>query len=163
MVRIREAHTGEYPFLAELIVRAYFVGPGVSEQYRPILADVGGRAVHCPILVAADETDRPVGTATYVPGPGLPESEFDDADAVGMRMLAVEPARWGEGIGRVLTGACVDRARAAGRRRMVVHVRPEMAVARRLYESMGFRRAPERDWEWREEVPLLGYTLDIEN
>jgi ribosomal protein S18 acetylase RimI-like enzyme len=77
-------------------------------------------------------------------------------------MLAVDPAGGqGRGMGRALVRACIDRARAEGRSRIVLLTRPRMVAAHRLYEAMGFRRVPERDWEPEQGIELLGFELDL--
>jgi ribosomal protein S18 acetylase RimI-like enzyme len=97
---------------------------------------------------------------TYVPGPG-PDSETDDPDAAEIRMLAVLPAARGRGVGRALVEACIDLAREAHRRRLVLHTRAVMEDARHIYESLGFVRAPALDFSV-EGIELLGYVLDLE-
>jgi GNAT superfamily N-acetyltransferase len=61
------------------------------------------------------------------------------------RFLAVDPAARGRGIGRALFAACLDRARAAGKRRMALPTTEWMVTARAMYERAGFRREPEGD------------------
>ncbi len=51
---------------------------------------------------------------------------------------------------------CLDRARAAGKRRMVLSTGPRMAAAHRLYERLGFTRLPQRDW-----APVPGVDLVV--
>ena len=57
--------------------------------------------------------------------------------------------------------ACLERARAAGKRRMVLSTDVRMAAAHRLYERLGFTRLPERDWSPLPGVDLLVYALDL--
>ena len=111
------------------------------------------------MLVAADG-DHIVGTVTYVPARS-PYAEFDDDDAVGIRMLAVHPTAQRLGVGRALVEECLRLARAQGRARVVLHTTPWMTTAQRLYERLGFERAPERDWRPRPEVQLIGYVLEL--
>jgi ribosomal protein S18 acetylase RimI-like enzyme len=158
-MEIREARRPEYPEIGELTLRAYLAGAGASAPYRPRLRDVAGRAATSTVLVAVDGSL--LGTVTYVPGPGTPLSEFADAEAAGMRMLAVEPAARGRGIGRALVEACIERARRQGKRRLVIHVRPEMAAALAIYEALGFRHEPRRDFEPLPGVELRGYVFDL--
>jgi predicted N-acetyltransferase YhbS len=99
---------------------------------------------------------------TYVPGPGTRYSESEAPDEAGIRMLAVDPRLQGRGIGRLLVEACLARAKAAGRRRLVLLTRPSMVAARRLYARLGFRRAPARDWEFLPGEWLLGYEIDLD-
>ncbi|HEY6057264.1 MAG TPA: GNAT family N-acetyltransferase, partial [Candidatus Limnocylindrales bacterium] len=70
-------------------------------------------------------------------------------------------AHRGRGAGRLLVEARIERARGAGRRRLVLLTRPEYAAARALYERLGFRRDPERDLSPVPGVDLIGYQLDL--
>ena len=74
-------------------------------------------------------------------------------------MLAVRPSARGRGVGEALTRACIDRARADGRARIVLFTLPAMTTAHRLYERLGFERSPERDWEFAPGRRLLSYRL----
>ena len=85
--------------------------------------------------------------------------ESDDESA--FRMLVVDPAARGRGVGELLVCACLARARAAGKRRMVLSTSTLMTAAHRLYERLGFTRLPERDWSPAPEVDLLVYALDL--
>lgn len=49
------------------------------------------------------------------------------------------------GIGRALVAFCEQRARAAGWGAIALRSRPGQVEAHRLYESLGYRRLPERD------------------
>lgn len=57
--------------------------------------------------------------------------------------VAVHPDWQGRGIGRALLEAAVDYAEDYGGRWIVLQVRSSNAVARRLYESVGFKRVGE--------------------
>lgn len=109
----------------------------------------------------AVEDGRVLGTATYVPCPSSAYAELLGPGDAGMRMLAVDPAAQGRGVGKALVAACVARARADRVRRLVLHTTPWMERAHRLYERAGFRRAPARDWTPMPEIPLRGYVLDL--
>jgi predicted N-acetyltransferase YhbS len=64
-------------------------------------------------------------------------------------------------VGEELVRACIERARGDGRGRLVLHSTPSMTTAHRLYERLGFRRAPGRDFAPVPAVPLLGFELDL--
>jgi ribosomal protein S18 acetylase RimI-like enzyme len=77
------------------------------------------------------------------------------------RMLVVDPAARGRGVGETLVRACLDQARAAGRARMVLSTSTEVRSAHRLYERPGFTRLPERDWSPNPGIELLVYAREL--
>ncbi len=126
------------------------------------LRDVARRAREAVVLAAVDtETGAVIGCATYVPGPESPWAELLEPGEVGIRMLAVDPGARGRGAGTALTRACVDRARAEGRRRVVLHTLSFMTAAQRIYRSLGFREIPDRSWEPVPGIFLLAFGLDL--
>ena len=66
-----------------------------------------------------------------------------------LRLLIVEPAARGLGIGKRLVAACVRLARQAGYRKLVLWTQSELAAARGIYVKAGFRlvrREPHRSF-----------------
>jgi ribosomal protein S18 acetylase RimI-like enzyme len=98
---------------------------------------------------------------TYVHGPDDPYSEELSEGEAGVRMLAVDPACHGRGAGRALTQVCIERARADGRRRIVLHTGDWMAAAEHLYESLGFERERAIDFSPAPGIDLIGYAFDL--
>jgi GNAT superfamily N-acetyltransferase len=160
-IEVREARSDEWATLGDLIVAAYRVVGEVQAEYLEHVRDVAGRAAACPVLVAVDETGRVLGGVTYVPGPGTAFSEAERDGEAGFRMLAVDPAVQGRGVGRLLVEACIERARREGRSGLAILTRPFMGEAQRLYGRLGFTRAPERDWEPVPGVDLVAFVLDL--
>ena len=74
-----------------------------------------------------------VGTCAVLPG---------GPNVVELVKLAVAPAAQRRGIGRRLTAAAVERARALGAEKMVLVSNSRLTAAIRLYESLGFAHAP---------------------
>ena len=159
---IRLVRPEEYQALGALTVSAYraLLGPDMDAGYAEELADVAGRAGLVDVLVEVDEEGRLLGGVTYIPGPG-PLAWFTGAADAGMRMLAVEPAAQGRGVGARLVGACVERAVAAKRRRLLLHTTAPMTVAHRIYERVGFRRDPDHDHLLDGDLLLLAYVLHL--
>lgn len=155
MLVVREALPEELPLAGGIVGRAYLdLGIRSGEPYLDVVRDAPGRARHCPVLVAVDDAGTVLGSVTYVPGPDNPFAEVERDGEAGFRMLGVAPEAQGRGVGEALVRACVDRARAAGRTGLAISTSPTMAAAHRLYERLGFRRAPDRD-----HVPVPGVTL----
>ena len=161
---VRAVRPEEYEDLGALTVAAYraLLGPEMDADYAAELADVGGRAALVDVLVDVDEAGRLLGGVTYIPGPG-PMAWFTGAGDAGMRMLAVEPAAQGRGVGSGLVAACVERAAGAGKQRLLLHTTAPMTIAHRLYERAGFRRDRDHDHLLEGGLLLLAYVLDLDD
>lgn len=163
-VLIRPVRPEEYEALGELTVAAYHSVPVVldhQDEYDVQLRDVARRAETSCVLVALGPEGELLGGVTYVRGPEDPYSEDLEEGDAGMRMLAVDPARHGRGIGRALVMACLDRARDEGRRRLLLHTGNWMPSAVALYEKMGFAREPGLDFTPVPGVALVAYSFAL--
>jgi GNAT superfamily N-acetyltransferase len=157
---IREARPDEYEAAGELCAVTYAAFGELDTSYLDEVRDVRHRAESVPVLVAAEHDGTLLGTVTYVPGPG-PFAETEREGEAGFRMLAVAPWAQGRGVGRKLVATCIARARGEGRTGIAILTTPEMLVAHRLYETMGFVRDPSRDWEYLPGKVLWSYRLTL--
>lgn len=144
-----------------LAYREFMPGDGSWGEYAERLADVAGRAARTLVLVAVED-GRILGTTTLeveerIEG-GHPREPLRPEEAH-MRMLGVAPDARGRGIGRALVEACIEAARSAGKSVLTLHTTEEMEAARRMYESLGFRRGP--DTVWGDGFRLLAYELHL--
>jgi GNAT superfamily N-acetyltransferase len=71
------------------------------------------------------------------------------AETAQLRMLYVEPAARGQGLGTTLVAAAVSFARQAGYRRIKLWTQENLVAARKIYAAAGFRlveSAPHRSF-----------------
>jgi GNAT superfamily N-acetyltransferase len=168
-MRIRQATKDDYDEVARLTLAAYqALDTWVGDDYAAHLGDVAARAEAENTMVLVAEEDlptRPAGqllgsvTLTIGGGPYFEWRYGVDGDC-GFRMLAVDPAVQGRGVGPRLVAECLARARAAGCSRMVIGSTEWMTTAHRIYGRLGFRRAPELDQMWGD-IRGLCFVLDL--
>jgi len=99
--------------------------------------------------IVAEREGEVVGAVVFYP-PGAPGGPSELGGEAGLTRLAVRRAARGRGIGRELALLCEERARTAGAAAIALWSRPYQTGAHWLYESLGYRRAPERDGRDRE-------------
>ena len=130
-----------------------------GSPYVETLLDTRTRASDSLLLVA-ERAGRVVGTVTICL-PGSSSAEIGRDDEVEFRFLAVDPAHQGTGIAGALVRACEEHARQSGARALAICVRDINVGAAAMYEAMGFRRMPDRDWSPRPGVDLLALTRPL--
>jgi ribosomal protein S18 acetylase RimI-like enzyme len=163
---VREAGPADHEAIGELTIAAYAsVHPAEHDAgYLAEMRDVAAWTRTCTVYVAVDSASGTVvGAVRYVPGPeaGPPFAERERDGEAGFRMLAVAPATQGRGVGRALVEACIARARADGRSRLVLLTLPTMTSAHALYRSLGFEPLPDRDWLVSEAIDLRAWVLEL--
>jgi GNAT superfamily N-acetyltransferase len=148
-IRIREASPDEHDEAGRVTAGAYaeFARPGDAgwEEYLARIADVPGRADRTTILVAV-EGGTIVGSATLeldsrVEEPEDPPLRPEEAH---IRMLGVDPAVRGRGVGTLLMSTCERLALQNGKTMMTLHTTQRMVAARRMYERLGYERGEDR-------------------
>jgi ribosomal protein S18 acetylase RimI-like enzyme len=132
-----EAHLADRTFVRSLI-------EGEGEFLAAV--DIEGTILGAVLLPNHQSTLRQIARAD--------ESEF--------RLLGVNIAARGRGIGRRLVQECIDRAKLLKTRSMVLSTQPSMLAAQHLYESLGFRRRSERDWRTPQGSVRWVYAMELD-
>ena len=162
-LEIRPAAPAELPDVADLCVAAYAPFLAGDGAYVAVLRDVARRAAEAELLVAvAPGGGGVLGTVTFVPDGGA-LGEIAAPDEAEFRMLAVGPAAQGRGVGTALLRRVLDDSRRAGKHGVVCSSLPVMRAAHRIYERVGFERAPERDWSPVPGVELLAFAIPFDS
>ncbi len=98
----------------------------------------------------------------YPPGTAFSTPEEGPLTCPEVRLLAVAPEARGQGIGTALMKECIRRAREGGAACLTLHTTDMMQVAMRMYERMGFIRAPELDFHPDPTVTVKAYRLEFD-
>jgi ribosomal protein S18 acetylase RimI-like enzyme len=143
-ISIRTADGGDAEAVVALWTEAYFTEGegGRGTPYAPsdfrataaaaahfLVAELDGAVVGVVALLAPDEPTRAVA---------------HDGEAELARLVVSSAARR-RGIGRALADRCAELARREGWRSIALWSRPYQRAGHRLYESLGYRRQPDRD------------------
>ena len=156
-VRVRPFTPADAARVGQLTLAGYDTYGRIEGAYRAALADPVQRVDGCTELLVAELDGEVVGTVTFVlPGDREWESRPDPEGDAGFRVLAVDPAAEGHGVGRALVAACIAAARARDRHRMLIVTMAWMHRAHRLYEGLGFQRRPDLDLRF---PSGIGYVL----
>jgi ribosomal protein S18 acetylase RimI-like enzyme len=168
-VSIKSAQRSEIRAARSVLSAAYsqYEAMFPAENWGPYLADildVEGRFAVSELLIA-ERNGVVVGCVSFYP-PGArtsyPSKTFSEhwpQEWAAIRLLAVAPSARGRGIGRALTKVCIERSVAAGAPAIGLHTTKEMAVARSMYERMGFERAPAYDFHPAPTILVEAYRL----
>lgn len=164
-IRVRDGGADDLPMLEAMLFEAFFWRP---ERERPALDDhrsdvefqkwvrgFGGRAGDRAVIAERIDDDgaTPVGAASH--------RLFTDAEhsygyidaATPEIVIGVARHARGEGVGRALMQALIERARGDGRDALSLSVEPDN-FARRLYEQLGFERVNTVGGAWTMKLSL---------
>jgi ribosomal protein S18 acetylase RimI-like enzyme len=147
-VTIRDFTTADQDSVNRVASAAWDQYASIFEGWDRIAASIANTASlssHAELLVA-ERAGLVAGVVGYV-GPLRAREAIFPADWAIVRMLSVLPTERGRGIGRLLTDACIARARRDRVTTIGLHTTPVMRSALDLYLRMGFvlqRAIPDR-------------------
>ena len=167
---IRQAKAEEYKPLGELLVQVYaalegFPRPDEQPEYYDLLRNIGAFASRpeTELLVAVTEDGLLTGGVVYFADMqyyGSGGIATEEKNAAGFRLLAVAPRFQGKGIGKILTRACIQKARETGKGQLIIHSTDAMQTAWKMYEDLGFKRSADLDF-LQSGFPVYGFRLQL--
>jgi ribosomal protein S18 acetylase RimI-like enzyme len=149
-VGLRDVRDDELDSLSRLLAEAYgeFQPHFPDDLWQAYLGEiVEVRSRLTSELIVAELKGHLVGTVGFYPEAWRSALERWPVGWASIRTLAVLREARGRGVGEALTRECLRRAHERGAVTVGLHTNPFMAAANRLYERLGFRRAPEFDLE----------------
>ena len=147
---VRDAVPADYPAIREVLIAAYrqyadLISLDIFSPYLAAVLDLDKHARHGRLLVV--EVDGWIcGFGAFYPDTTVQDVGFP-AGWAGGRALAVHPAARGHGVARALIATCERLARETGAPVFAFHTASFMTGAIALYDRLGYRRAPEFDFD----------------
>ena len=141
-IQLRDYEDADAENLNRLAVSAFEQFRHLYEDWPAMLAGLSktsALSASGEIIVA--ELQRKFAGAVAYFGPDSQKAAFFDQRWPIIRMLVVDPAFRGKGIGQALSDACIARARRDGAPVIALHTSPIMSVALPMYLKMGFVKA----------------------
>jgi GNAT superfamily N-acetyltransferase len=166
---VRVARADEFAHIGQLMIAVYsalagFPSPIEQPRYYEMLANIGKITERPGVrLLVATEADRLLGAVVYFADMaeyGSGGSATQEQNASGFRLLAVNPAAQGYGVGAALIEHCIALARADGNSQLIIHSTAAMQTAWGMYERRGFVRSVDLDF-MQELLQVFGFRLRL--
>jgi ribosomal protein S18 acetylase RimI-like enzyme len=158
----RAATNRDAEAIAALWTEAYFdegEGGRDAPYARSDFEETKAAAAH---LLVAERDGAVVGVVALL-APGEPSRAVAFEDEAELARLVVSSATRRQGTGRALADRCAELARSEGWPAISLWSRPYQRAGHRLYESLGYRRLPERDSTDETGFGRLVFRLELES
>ena len=156
---VRDAAPADYTAIRGVVIAAYgqyedVIPPDIFPRYLADVLDLEKHASQGRLLVV-EANERVCAFAAFQPDASVQGVGFPPGWASG-RALAVHPAVRGHGVARALAAAVEHLAQDSGSPVFAFHTYSFMTSAIALYEHLGYRRAPEFDFDMAARLGLSG-------
>ncbi|MFT7066349.1 MAG: GNAT superfamily N-acetyltransferase [Sediminicola sp.] len=167
---IREAKPSEYSEIGELLVKVYsqlkgFPSPEEQPAYYERLQQIGKFTDYPKSkLLVAITTEGIIGGGVVYFGDmshyGSGGTATKETNASGFRLLGVDQASRGLGLGKGLTDTCIQLAKSEKQHQLIIHSTKSMQTAWKMYENMGFVRSLDLDFK-QGELDVFGFRMAL--
>jgi ribosomal protein S18 acetylase RimI-like enzyme len=141
---IRDARETDAETVVALWTQAYFAEGEGGREAPYTRSDFTVAAAAAARLLVAEQGGAVVGVVALLGPEAAVRSVARDGEAELSRLVVRAQARR-RGVGRALVERCAELASDHGWPAIALWSRPHQTAAHRLYESLGYRRRPERD------------------
>jgi ribosomal protein S18 acetylase RimI-like enzyme len=143
-VLIRGASEHDGPAIVDLWTEAYFTEGEGGRDTPYSHADFEATTAAAAHLLVAERDEEVVGVVALL-APEEPSRAVAGEGEAELARLVVGSGTRHRGIGRALAERCTELTRAEGWPAIALWSRPYQTAGHRLYEALGYKRAPERD------------------
>ena len=170
--KIRTANPEDFTDIGKLMVSVYSELEGFPKKadqpaYYHMLANIGeltkNPGVELLIAISSSKQKEIFGAVVYFGDMkyyGSGGSASSEKNAAGFRLLAVSPNARGQGIGKILSLECINKARSANLSQVIIHSTKAMPVAWKMYETLKFVRSEDLDFI-QGTLPVFGFRLNL--
>jgi len=127
--------------------------PNEKEQpdYYRMLLNIGEltKKSKTELLIAVSSIGKIVGGIVYFSDMqfyGSGGTATEEQNASGFRLLAVDHSTRGQGIGKLLSNECIEKAKRLNQEQVIIHSTKAMQIAWKMYEKLGFKRSEDLDF-----------------
>ena len=165
---IRKAIESEHSFIREQRVAAYqeHAANIPDGHWQALKQAISSKADTQPgvELIVAEEDGVILGSVALFPAKiDAYEGNVESVDYPEIRMLAVSPEARGKGVATALISECIKRSKEKEHQAIGLHTGEFMEKAMKLYESFGFERLPQYDFEPADDgIVVKAYRLSFE-
>lgn len=167
---VRNAFPEEFDEIGRKLVVVYSQLDGFPKEteqpeYYKMLANIGEltKRPETELLVAVKASGEIAGSVVYFSDMqyyGSGGTATLETNASGFRLLGVDPAFRGKGVGKLLTLECLRRAKEKQNFQVIIHTTKAMQTAWKMYERIGFRRSEDLDF-MQGELPVFGFRYKL--
>lgn len=169
---VRNAKAEEFKTVGKLMFDVYsqlegFPKPAEQPEYYQMLLNIGELAKKpaTELLVAVSPDNKIAGAVVYFADMkyyGSGGTATQEKNAGGFRLLAVDPLTRGQGVGKLLTKACIKKAKDDKEvNQVIIHTTMAMQTAWKMYENLGFKRSEDLDF-MQGALPVFGFRLPLQ-